>query len=121
MINETDLEAWDYWNESQPDTLEDYQDFVESVILTEGPNRLAENALGLVGESGEVAEKVKKYFRGDGINHEEVKKELGDAFFYMVALANYFDFNFYDIIHLNREKLESRRDRGVLRGSGDNR
>jgi NTP pyrophosphatase (non-canonical NTP hydrolase) len=57
--------------------LKEYSEFVESKILTEGTDRLAENTLGLVGEAGEVAEKIKKRFRDGKLDREAVQKELG--------------------------------------------
>ena len=101
--------------------LEEYSDFVEDMILTYGRDRLAENTLGLVGEAGEVAEKVKKFFRDNTLDEVVLRKELGDVMFYLVALHNAFGFNIEDTIKDNMEKLISRKQRGTLRGSGDNR
>lgn len=82
--------------------------------------------LGLVGEAGEVAEKVKKILRDeDGAvsaeKKEEIKKEMGDVLWYLAALSREFGFTLEDIAKKNIEKLASRRERGVLHGSGDNR
>ena len=82
--------------------------------------------LGLVGESGEIAEKVKKLVRDDGTNIdrldvEDIKKEIGDVMWYAAVLANYLDISFDDVAKTNIEKLASRKERGVLQGSGDNR
>ena len=82
--------------------------------------------LGLVGEAGEVAEKIKKIIRdGDGVvtdeKRQELKKELGDVLWYIANLGIELGLNMDDIASLNIEKLKSRQDRGVLHGSGDNR
>jgi len=82
--------------------------------------------LGLVGEAGEVAEKVKKLIRDFGgiINPEqalELKKELGDILWYLAVLAHEFGLTLEDIAKLNLEKLASRKERGVITGNGDNR
>lgn len=79
--------------------------------------------LGLVGE---VAEKIKKILRDeDGAvsaeKKEEIKKEMGDVLWYLAALSREFGFTLEDIAKKNIEKLASRRERGVLHGSGDNR
>lgn len=101
--------------------LEKYSDFVEDMILTHGRDRLAENTLGLVGEAGEVAEKIKKFFRDNTLDEEAVQKELGDVMFYLVALHNALDLDVEVTIEKNMEKLISRKERGTLQGSGDNR
>lgn len=76
---------------------------------------------GLGGELGEVLEKVKKYVRDGTLDRENLKKELGDVMYYLVRLTRYFGFQPSEVLAANVEKLESRRERGVLRGSGDNR
>ena len=101
--------------------MKEYSDFVESMMLTEGETRLTENTLGLVGETGEIAEKIKKYFRDDTIDVNDLQKEFGDIAFYFFALHGYFNIDPEDTLRMNMEKLQSRKDRGVLRGSGDNR
>ena len=83
-------------------------------------------ALGLVGEAGEVAEKVKKIIRdGDGTltdpDREKIAKELSDVCWYVAVLAYELDFTLEEIMQLNLDKLRSRQERGVLSGSGDNR
>lgn len=102
--------------------LENYQDFVESMILTKGDTRLVENTLGLVGETGEVAEKIKKLYRDNSYpSKEALEKELGDVLFYLTSLANFFDLELKEIITKNVSKLTSRKERGVLQGAGDDR
>lgn len=82
--------------------------------------------LGLVGEAGEVAEKIKKVLRDqnslmtDGARLE-IKKELGDVLWYLSQLSAELGFEFDDIASTNVDKLLSRLDRGQLHGSGDNR
>lgn len=77
--------------------------------------------LGIGGEAGEVQEHLKKYLRDGHLDKEELKKELGDALYYLVRIARQFGFEPSEVIRANVEKLESRRKRGVLRGDGDNR
>jgi NTP pyrophosphatase (non-canonical NTP hydrolase) len=90
--------------------------------MTEGQDRLVENTLGLVGEAGEVAEKIKKLIRDDTrFSNAEIIKELGDVVFYVTALANYYGSTLDDVLETNVEKLNSREERGTLGGSGDNR
>ena len=99
-----------------------YSLWVEGKVMTKGNDRLVENVLGLVGEAGEIAEKVKKQIRdGKPVSGEDAIKELGDVIFYVVALANYFDSDLDEVLQKNVDKLNSREERGVLGGSGDNR
>lgn len=78
-------------------------------------------ALGLAGENGEVLEHIKKAIRDNHLDRDELKKELGDAVFYWARLCIFFGFEPSEVLSANKEKLESRRARGVLRGDGDNR
>jgi NTP pyrophosphatase (non-canonical NTP hydrolase) len=118
MITAEDIEAFSIVNV----TPMEYSYWVEGKIVTEGDDRLVENILGLVGEAGEVAEKIKKYRRDNTkINQKEIIKELGDVVFYATALANYFYSNLPEVLEANMDKLNDRYNRGVIKGSGDNR
>lgn len=82
--------------------------------------------LGLAGEAGEVANKVKKIFRDDkGVitdsRKEEIKKELGDLLWYVAQVGTELDISLEDIASENIEKLKSRFGRGTVTGDGDNR
>lgn len=101
--------------------MKEYSEFVEDMVITYGRDRLAENALGLCGEAGEVSEKIKKFFRDNQLDEEGVQKELGDVIFYWVALHGAIGLDPQDTINKNILKLSSRKQRGTLQGSGDNR
>ena len=78
--------------------------------------------LGMVGEAGEVANKVKKIMRGDeDADLLGVPDELGDVLWYLAAIATDLGVTLDDIAQENIEKLRDRRARGVIKGSGDNR
>tara|TARA_Y100000034_G_C6528053_1_gene227488 strand:- start:156 stop:485 length:330 start_codon:yes stop_codon:yes gene_type:complete len=82
--------------------------------------------LGLCGEAGEVAEKVKKLIRDkagviDDDFREDMKKETGDVLWYVSALCYELGIDMDEVARMNIDKLQSRQDRGVLQGSGDNR
>ncbi len=94
---------------------------VEKLIITADKNRLIENTLGLVGEAGEVAEKIKKVIRDSHFSKEEVVKELGDVLFYVTALANHIGSDLQTVANNNLKKLHDRNKRNKIQGSGDNR
>ncbi|MEB3322896.1 MAG: nucleoside triphosphate pyrophosphohydrolase family protein [Synechococcaceae cyanobacterium] len=82
--------------------------------------------LGLCGEAGEVAEKVKKVLRdNDGRFDpgavEQIALELGDVLWYVAQLATELDLRLEDIAEANLTKLASRAARNVIGGSGDRR
>lgn len=82
--------------------------------------------LGLCGEAGEVAEKIKKMVRDDGgvlsdERREALAKELGDVLWYLSQLATEARLDLDSIASQNLEKLLSRQRRSVLAGSGDDR
>lgn len=78
-------------------------------------------ALGLVGESGEVAEKVKKLIRDGNLDQELFKKELGDVFWYLVRLCQWAGVHPSEVLTSNIIKLKDRQNRNKLHGSGDTR
>ena len=107
--------------------LDEYQ---RGALRTASPrdkrNELLHLVLGLVGESGEIAEKFKKWVRDldsdeSRIDRADIAKELGDVLWYVAVLADYLDLSLDDIASTNLAKLAGRRSRGVLGGSGDNR
>jgi NTP pyrophosphatase (non-canonical NTP hydrolase) len=82
--------------------------------------------LGLCGEAGEVADKVKKVLRDQGgVFDAEVlaglKLELGDVLWYVAQLASELGFTLEEIGRANLDKLASRSERNVISGSGDRR
>jgi len=82
--------------------------------------------LGLSGEAGEVAEKIKKVIRDkngvmDDESREMIEKELGDVMWYTAQLATELNLSLDDIAQKNIKKLYSRLERGKISGSGDNR
>ena len=82
--------------------------------------------LGLVGETGEIAEKIKKSQRNnDGIisktDREALLKELGDVLWYLSAIAHYLGEPLEAIAETNLGKVLDRKSRGVVRSSGDER
>tara|TARA_A100000164_G_scaffold200054_1_gene177617 strand:+ start:68 stop:397 length:330 start_codon:yes stop_codon:yes gene_type:complete len=101
----------------------------KSRLTAKYPNLGSNNiypTLGLVGEAGEVAEKVKKVIRDkQGIFDEEskkgIKKELGDVLWYLSNLCTEFNFSMEDVAIENLKKLKIRAAKGKISGSGDNR
>jgi len=106
--------------------LNDYQ---KAALRTARPkdaeNEFLHLVLGLVGEAGEVAEKVKKVIRDENSDFSKLdelfKKELGDVLWHIAVLAAYFNIPLEDIAQMNIEKLASRLERGTISGSGDTR
>ncbi len=82
--------------------------------------------LGLAGEAGEVAEKVKKVLRDNGGQFDApavaaIKKELGDVLWYVARLAAELGLDMDEIAAENLAKLAARKQHGTLSGSGDER
>lgn len=108
-------------------TFEEYQvEARKTAIYPNKDNNFIYPTLGLAGEAGEVAEKIKKVLRdGGGIVSEEKKqeitKELGDVLWYVANLSKELGISLNDVAEKNIEKLKSRQDRNQLQGSGDNR
>ena len=89
-------------------------------------NNLIYPTLGLAGEAGEVADKVKKLIRDrDGLVDQNFKQdlalELGDVLWYIAQLCTELGMTLDDVAEKNIEKLNSRSRRGTLHGDGDHR
>lgn len=85
-----------------------------------------DKVLGLVGESGEFADKTKKIIRDklgrfNEEDREELLKELGDVLWYVAEVSCYLDMSLSDLAKMNLNKLSSRKKRGKIEGAGDNR
>ncbi len=83
-------------------------------------------ALGVAGEAGEVAEKIKKVMRNDnGIvsdeKRESIKSEVGDVLWYLSQLSRELGFTIEDAAQANMRKITDRKSRDVIRSEGDNR
>lgn len=82
--------------------------------------------LGLCGEAGEVADKVKKVLRDRQGNFSpeviaDLQLELGDVLWYVAQLATELGLELEQIAQANLDKLASRAARNVIGGSGDRR
>jgi len=103
------------FQELHPDTPEDVLQLLA----------VAYDGLGL-GEAGEVQGKIKKIIRDDAgqitdEHRKEIGKELGDILFYVASMCDNLNLSMREVAEGNIMKIYSRRDRGTLRGSGDNR
>jgi NTP pyrophosphatase (non-canonical NTP hydrolase) len=115
-------------------SFEEYQ--IQAHVYATYPNRgsnLVYPALGLVGEAGEVAEKIKKLWRNrnitsahvntgiTGLEVSSIVSELGDVLWYISALAIELQVDLNLVAMSNLAKLQDRVNRGVIKGEGDNR
>ena len=106
--------------------LDMYQQVAKTTAIYPREQAIIYPTLGLTGEAGEVANKVKKIIR-DGSNSKdeklvsEIKAEIGDCLWYIAVLADDFDIKLSDIASANLEKLATRKKNNTIHGSGDNR
>ena len=103
-----------------------YQRNASSTAIYPEEHRILYPALGLAGEAGEVANKVKKLIR-DGPDkrpdtwREDIASEIGDVLWYCAALATDLNLSLGMIAGQNEKKLGQRKQSGTLGGSGDTR
>ena len=106
--------------------LDMYQKVAKTTAIYPREQAIIYPTVGLTGEAGEVANKVKKIIR-DGSDSKderlvsEIKSEIGDCLWYIAVLASDFDIKLSDIASTNLEKLANRKKNGTIHGSGDNR
>lgn len=81
--------------------------------LTEEETMLIWNAVGLTGEAGEVADSLKKsIFHEQGINRDQIKKELGDVMWYIAAICKELEFTLEEVAQSNIDKCWKRYPNG---------
>lgn len=106
--------------------IKEYQKKALATVMYGACKKIIYPTLGIAGESGEVAEKVKKVLR-DEAGHFSIKQkilimqEIGDVLWYCNALAHDLGYDLEKAMELNIEKLESRKARNKIHGNGDNR
>ena len=107
---------------------DDYQISCKSTAVFPGKDKgdLIYPVLGLCGEAGEVAEKLKKLIRDknnirDKEFMDEIKKELGDVLWYVATICTSLNFGMEDVARTNIIKLLDRKKRNKLQGNGDYR
>ena len=116
MINETDIEAMMHKT--------DFEWFQEECLKTAiypKHQGLAYTALGLASESGEFASKVKKGIRDGTFDDLAAAYELFDVMWYVATAAHELGYDLDEIAHMGIKKLRDRANRGVIKGSGDDR
>ena len=107
-------------------TLNEYQQHALETAIYPENRRIVYPTLGLTGEAGEVADKVKKVIR-DGHRRftpekkAEIMKEIGDVLWYCATLSHDLGYDLEQVAQTNVDKLRSRMERNRIAGSGDNR
>ena len=106
--------------------LDMYQKVAKQTAIYPREQAIIYPTLGLTGEAGEVANKVKKIIRDDGnkINEslvQEISAEIGDCLWYISVLADDIGCKLSDIANANLVKLANRKEKGTIHGSGDKR
>lgn len=107
-------------------TLNQYQEEALKTAIYPEDKKIIYPTLGLTGEAGEVAEKVKKVIRDNNQEFTDEKKrqialEISDVLWYCATLAHDIGYTLEDIAQMNVDKLASRQQRNKIGGSGDER
>ena len=106
--------------------MNEYQKNAVTTAVYPAQHKILYPALGLAGEAGEVANKVKKIMR-DGTGklpadwREQLASEIGDVLWYCAALSEDLGYTLGRIAKENEVKLASRKKKGTIHGSGDKR
>lgn len=107
-------------------TLNEYQEGARTTAIYPASRQIIYPTLGLTGEAGEVADKVKKVIRDNNDEFTDERKhqialELGDVLWYAASLAHDLGYTLEKVAQMNLDKLASRMQRDKIHGSGDER
>ena len=116
-------ESWEYYKEVYKDmmSLGQYQSAAAKTAMYKHNHKILYPALGLAGEAGEVANKVKKMLRDDNLDKNAISSEIGDVLWYAAMLSKDLNIELHDVAMKNLEKLYDRKERGTIQGDGDER
>ena len=128
-MNRLEQEAKQWMKEKQLSsiTAAEYQSRACETAIFPKKQAMEYLTLGLTGEAGEIANKVKKFIRDGAVKDEYLEKriqigyEIGDVLWYCAVLAEELEMNLGHIMEKNLEKLADRHKRGKISGSGDHR
>lgn len=120
MITKEDIDHFKYWNEPNME-MTWYQARAAETAIYKDTHKVIYPALGLAAEAGEVANKVKKILRDGNFDREAIADEVGDCLWYIAALCRDLNVEMAEIAQNNLDKLNDRKERGTLQGSGDKR
>ena len=107
--------------------INEYQQMARRTAIYPGAgSNMIYPTLGLAGEAGEVAEKVKKVIRHkEGVFDDDtraaISKELGDVLWYVAQIASELNLDLSNVAQQNLDKLADRAKRGKIKGNGDER
>lgn len=101
----------------------EYQIWCNRTVNASNKDELMINAaLGLCGESGEVADHLKKHlYQGHELDRENLIKELGDISWYISAMATALGVTLEHVLRKNNEKLLKRYPNGFSKEASVNR
>ncbi len=126
-MKKLEQEYKDWMKERYKDmNVNEYQEKAVATAIYPDTHRITYPALGMAGEAGEVANKVKKIIRDGhkGLSEDweqQLASEIGDVMWYCAALARDLDMSLSTIMAANIDKLKARQEKGTLAGSGDKR
>ncbi len=120
MISQDDIDAFESYHDADF-TFDAYQKAASETAIYPTTTAVMYPALGLSGEAGEVANKVKKIVRDKNLDREGIASELGDCLWYIAALCRDLNVDMSSIARENLKKLQERKRKGKLKGSGDQR
>ena len=104
--------------------MKEYQDKARVTAQYPQEQGVVYTSLVLVGEAGEIANKVKKTIRGDKpieAVRSDLMAELGDVLWYVAMLAHELGYTLEEVAQANLDKLSKRHHSGTIQGDGDNR
>lgn len=107
-------------------TLNEYQKLANEYVAFPDSYTITYPALGLASEAGEVCDKIKKAIRDrKTLSFAElpsmVAPEIGDVLWYCAVLCSNLGLELEEVAGGNIDKLKSRKERDVIKGSGDDR